>query len=109
MKLSIGLLVVSFLLILIGVADRQDDWFALALVPAAASVLTYVLALKSRLALAKTSGTLGRRLAQIEERLTSTELELDAATREIEILRAERDFDRELLGAGFDRRGVTSG
>lgn len=109
MKLSIGLLVISFLLILIGVADRQDDWFGLALVPATASVLAYVVALKSRLALAKTSGTLERRLAQIEERLRSNESELDAATREIELLRAERDFDRQLLGPALDRLSVTSG
>ncbi len=42
--------------------------------------------------------TLEARIADLEQRLSLTEGEVEAASVEIERLRAERDFDRQLLG-----------
>jgi len=42
--------------------------------------------------------TVERRIADLEQRLSLTEGEVEAASIEIERLRAERDFDRQLLG-----------
>jgi hypothetical protein len=46
------------------------------------------------------------RLAALEQRLTRTEDQLEAAGEELDRLRAERDFYRQLLG---DRPGPTPG
>ncbi|HUG00733.1 MAG TPA: hypothetical protein VML95_02595 [Longimicrobiales bacterium] len=48
--------------------------------------------------------TLETRLADLEQRLSLTEGEVEAASIEIERLRAERDFDRQLLGDPTVRR-----
>lgn len=42
--------------------------------------------------------TLERRIADLEGRLSLTEGEVEATSIEIERMRAERDFDRQLLG-----------
>lgn len=48
--------------------------------------------------------TLETRIADLEQRLRLTEGEVEAASIEIERLRAERDFDRQLLGTPTARR-----
>lgn len=48
--------------------------------------------------------TLDTRIAELEQRLSLTEREVEAASIEIERLRAERDFDRQLLGNPTARR-----
>jgi len=52
---------------------------------------------------------LQERLADLEQRLTLTEGEVEAASVEIERLRAERDFDRQLLGGPTVRRKKEEG
>lgn len=48
--------------------------------------------------------TLETRIAELEQRLSLTEGEVEATSIEIERLRAERDFDRQLLGNPASRR-----
>ncbi|HUE95621.1 MAG TPA: hypothetical protein VMN39_03130 [Longimicrobiaceae bacterium] len=48
--------------------------------------------------------TLETRIADLEQRLSLTEGEVEATSIEIERLRAERDFDRQLLGNPTARR-----
>jgi hypothetical protein len=98
MKIGIpaALLAVAAVLFLFGAAIGEEEPIALALAAAAASVLSYVVVLRGRVASAESASVSELRLSAIEARLSLTEGELDAANLQIQRLRMERDFDRDL-------------
>ena len=106
MKIGIpgALLALAIVLFVFGMGIQEEEPIVAALVAAAAAVLSYVVVLRGRLAGAEATSIVEQRLGAIEARLSLTEGELDAANLQIQRLRVERDFDRELqsgrTGAG---------
>jgi hypothetical protein len=107
MKIGIpaALLAAAALLFMFGVSVNEDEPIVMALVVAGASVLAYIMTLRAQLGEKRVPDEVERRLKELEQRLSLTEGELDLASAQIERLRAERDFDRELEAS----RGLASG
>jgi hypothetical protein len=111
MKIGIpgALLGAAMLVFVMGMLFGEEEPFAIALVLAGASVLTYIVTLRAQMGEKRVPGEVERRLNELENRLSLTEGELDLASAQIERLRAERDFDRELEAArGVAARAIAS-
>ena len=91
-----ALLSAAIFLFVTGVVAGAEELIVGAIVCAAASAGTYIVALRDRLGQAGHSSEIEMRFREIEARLGLTEAELDAASAQPQRLRAERDFDREL-------------
>jgi hypothetical protein len=91
--------------LLFGLIVEDEGPIIMALVLAGASALAYIMTLRARLAQTLVPGEVERRLNELEHRLSLTEGELDLATDQVERLRVEREFDRQ-LEAG---RGIAPG
>lgn len=90
MKLPTRLLVGAAVMLGVSAAFAQPEFIVPALVLAGAAALTRRAARQKYVATS---------LAEMEKRLSVTEGELEAASVELEQLRVEREFDRELLRA----------
>lgn len=88
-----------------GFAGRSEEVALSALIPAGISLATYIASLKKQIAMKGGSVATDRRFEEIENRLGLAEAELDQANLQIERLRMERDFDRQLQ-PGLDLSGV---
>ena len=69
-----------------------------ALITAGFSPFAYIAELRRRLAQLKSADTFEHRLAEIESRLRVVETGAETASAAVGSLRAEREFDRRLLG-----------
>ena len=98
MKLPIGLLATAIVLFASGVAAQAEEAIVVALLAAGGSVITYAIDLRSRLLRLEGVHRPAVGSASVEQRLSLLERELETATIELERLRVEREFDRQLLG-----------
>jgi hypothetical protein len=98
MKIGIpgALLGAAIVMFIMGMLFGEEEPILLAAMTVGASVLTYLVTLRAELGEKKVPGEVERRLKELEHRLSLTEGELDLASAQIERLRAERDFDRQL-------------
>jgi hypothetical protein len=98
MKIGIpaALLAAAAALLMFGLAIEEEVPIVAALMAAGASLVSYVVVLRGRLGGVEAGSVTEKRLSELEARLSLTEGELDAANVQIQRLRMERDFDREL-------------
>jgi hypothetical protein len=104
MKLPIGLLISAVVLFGAGILARSEEVIVAALLAAGVSPFTYIAALRARLTRLEARQGLEGQLAEMDRRLSLTEGELQSANTELERLRTEREFDRQLLGKQVTRR-----
>jgi hypothetical protein len=90
MKSPMRLIVGAVLMLGVAAASGQPEFLVPAVLLAGASALTQRAAKHRNVA---------KSLAEMERRLSITEGELEAASGELEKLRVEREFDRQLLRA----------
>lgn len=88
MKLPTRFLVGAAVLLAVAAASGQPEFILPALLLTGASALTRRAAQQRNLA---------KSLAEMEKRLSVTEGELEAANTDLERIRVEREFDRQLL------------
>jgi len=102
-----GMAVVAVAVFAVALMSRSEELLAVALAAAGVSLLTYIADLRERVTRTDGSDAVERRFKALEDRLALTEGELDLANNQIERLRAERDFDRQLeAGRGLAARAI---